>query len=93
LRQATPFPLERQIVVDCLDPLSRPGDAVFGEAFALSLAALESSRRGGALAGTTGHIAESAVEAILVGLGWAVVWQHVAPGPHGVDLMLLGPGA
>jgi hypothetical protein len=93
LAEATPFPFERQRVLDCLDAVARPPDAVFSEAFSTSLAALEPRRRRGALAGTTGHVAESVAELILGDFGWTVVWQHVGPGPHGVDLMFLGPGA
>jgi hypothetical protein len=39
----------------------------------------------------TGHVAESAVEVLLEGLGWVPVWHFVGPGRHGVDLLLLGP--
>jgi hypothetical protein len=87
LRSATSLPLERELVLDCLDAAARPLDALFKEAFCWSLASLEPRRRGGALAGTTGHVAESVAEVILVDCGWSLVWQHVGPGPQGVDLM------
>jgi hypothetical protein len=50
-------------------------------------------KRRGALAGVTGHVAESAVEVLLEELGWVPVWHFVGPGRHGVDLLLLGPNA
>jgi hypothetical protein len=40
-----------------------------------------------ALAPVTGHVAEL----VLDELGWHVLWHHVGPGPHGVDLVLLSP--
>jgi hypothetical protein len=45
-----------------------------------------------ALAGTTGHVAESVAELVLERCGWTPVWHFVGPGRHGVDLLLLGPG-
>lgn len=87
------FPLERHAVVSCIDGAARPGDALFERAASNGLGTLEPSERRGALPGTIGHIAESVVEVVLVGLGWTPIWHFVGPGRHGVDLMLLSPGA
>jgi hypothetical protein len=92
LRLAAPMNLERDVVANCLDPSMRPNDSIFLKAFDESLAALELSERGGALAGVTGHVAESVVETILEEHGWIPVWHFTGPGRHGVDLLLLGPG-
>jgi hypothetical protein len=93
LRAATALPLERPIVIGTLDVDKRPADAVFSRAFAHGLTALDRAERGGALGGVTGHIAESVVEVILSDHGWSPVWDFVGPGRHGVDLLMLGPGA
>lgn len=88
---ASPLPLDPVIVADCLDVNERLIDATFKTAFEGSLGALDPRARRGALAGATGHIAESVVEVILADLGWTPVWNFVGPGRHGVDLLLLGP--
>ena len=44
-----------------------------------------------AVSPVTGHVAESVVELLLDDLGWHILWHHVGPGPHGVDLVLLSP--
>jgi hypothetical protein len=93
LRCAVPVPLERDVVAGCLDASKRPNDSMFVRAFDESLAALQLSERGGALAGVTGHVAESVVETVLEEHGWIPVWHFTGPGRHGVDLLLLGPGA
>lgn len=87
------FPLDRHAVVSCVDGAARPGDALFERAARNGLGTLQPSERRGALPGTIGHIAESVVEVVLVGLGWTPIWHFVGPGRHGVDLMLLSPGA
>src|SRR5581483_2802607 len=87
------LPLARGLVADCLDLKERPAGGVFAAAFERSLAALAPAARQGALAGITGHVAESVAEVVLEGAGWTPVWHFVGPGRHGVDLLLLGPGA
>jgi hypothetical protein len=57
-----------------------------------SLAALRPAARRGALAGVTGHVAESVTEVVLEAVGWTPVWHFAGPGRHGVDLPFLGPG-
>lgn len=64
-------------------------DRRFHEAWAASLARFPSGLRGGALAGVTGHVAESAVELLLVEWGYAPLEHHPGPGRHGVDLLML----
>jgi hypothetical protein len=89
---AAGFRLERADVTACLDPERRDGDRVFAAAFAGTLAALPPGARRGALAGTTGHVAESVVEVVFERCGWTPVWHFIGAGRHGVDLLLLGPG-
>jgi hypothetical protein len=91
--RARELPLERSTIASCLDANARPSDAIFQTAFEESLTALRPAQRSGALAGITGHVAESVVELVLEGLGWTPVWHFIGPGRHGVDLLLLGPGA
>jgi hypothetical protein len=85
------LPLDAQVVIGCLDVEKRPSDAIFKTAFEHSLGALDPARRGGALGGTTGHVAESVVEVALADLAWTPIWHFVGPGRHGVDLLMLGP--
>ena len=92
LRSACVLPLERRLISGCLasgDELDRR----FDRACTGSLAALRPDERRGGLAGVTGHVGESVAEAVLVGHGWSPVWHFTGPGRHGVDLLLLGPGA
>jgi hypothetical protein len=84
--------LERSVVASCLAPNARAGDATFETAFVQSLAALRPAARRGALAGVTGHVAESVTEIVLEAVGWTPVWHFAGPGRHGVDLLFLGPG-
>lgn len=70
---------------------ARAGDGTFETALEQSLAALPPADRRGALAGVTGHVAESVAEIVLERAGWTPVWHFVGPGRHGVDLLLLGP--
>lgn len=90
---APAFALDREIVAGCVDVAERPTDALFATAFESSLASLEPSQRRGALGGVTGHVTESVVEVVLESFGWTPVWHFAGPGYHGVDLLLLGPGA
>ncbi|WP_445149842.1 hypothetical protein [Baekduia sp. Peel2402] len=91
LRHATAHPLDRAVVAGCLD-LSDPVDARFHRAWTGSLAALPRHERGGALAGVTGHVAESVASILLVDAGCELLWQFSGPGRHGVDLVVLTPG-
>lgn len=92
LRSAHALPLEPDLISGCLasdDHLDR----LFDRACTDSLAALAPEQCRGGLAGVTGHVGESIVEVVLVGHGWSPVWHLTGPGRHGVDLLLLGPGA
>ena len=89
---AKALPLERSVVASCLDANARAGDATFETAFVQSLTALRPAARRGALAGVTGHVAESVTEIVLEAVGWTPVWHFAGPGRHGVDLLFLGPG-
>src|SRR5207244_3749310 len=93
LAPARPLPLERELVLDCVDVKERPQDLPFAAAFEQTLQTLEPAVRRGALAGITGHVAESVTELMLERLGWTPVWHFVGPGRHGVDLLMLGPSA
>ena len=66
-------------------------DARFHTAWTRSLGALERHERGGALAGVTGHVAESVVEVLLADIGYHPVWHFTGPGRHGVDLLMASP--
>jgi hypothetical protein len=92
LRAARTLPLERELISGFLD-LETELDRRFDRACTASLAALPREERGGGLAGVTGHVGESIVEVVLAGHGWSPVWHFTGPGRHGVDLLLLGPGA
>jgi hypothetical protein len=78
------------IVEGCLN-LDHPTDQVFARALHGSLAALSPAERRGALAGVTGHVAESVVEVLLAELGYQLLWHFAGPGQHGVDLVVLCP--
>jgi hypothetical protein len=92
LRSARVLPLERDLISGCL-ALDDELDRRFDRACTGSLAALRPEERRGGLAGVTGHVGESIVEVVLAGHGWSPVWHFTGPGRHGVDLLLLGPGA
>jgi hypothetical protein len=92
LRDATAFPLDPEIVESCLNG-QRPVDAVFRRAFRRSLAAVPPPLRPAALAGVTGHVAESVTEVILHELGYFPLWHFAATGGHGIDLAMLAPTA
>jgi hypothetical protein len=91
LRDACVFTLAEETVLRCLDPQQRPIDGVFETAFRRGLGAIPRRQRVGALAGTTGHVAESVVELLLVDAGYYPIWHFTGPGRHGVDLLVLGP--
>jgi hypothetical protein len=89
---AKALPLERSVVASCVDANARAVDGTFETAFAQSLRTLPAAARRGALAGVTGHVAESVTEIVLEAVGWTPVWHFIGPGRHGVDLLFLGPG-
>jgi hypothetical protein len=82
--------LRREVVAGCLDP-DQATDRLFARAWSDSLAALPAPERRGALAGVTGHVAESVVEVLLAELGYQLLWHFTGPGRHGVDLIVLCP--
>ena len=74
---AAPFPLASTMVEGCLD-LDQLADQVFARAWRGSLAALSPAERRGALAGVTGHVAESVVELLLCVTVPEVPWLRFA---------------
>jgi hypothetical protein len=90
LRQPRALVLEGAVVADCLD-LAQPADERFHRAWTATLGSLPRAERGGALAGVTGHVAESAVAVLLVDRDHELLWQFTGPGRHGVDLVVLTP--
>lgn len=48
-------------------------------------------RERSAVAGVTGHIAESAAEEVLTKRGWYPLWHFATTGGHCVDLVMLSP--
>jgi hypothetical protein len=89
LRQATPFTVDRAIVAGCLD-LSCPSDRLFARAWRSGPGSLVRAERS-AVAGVTGHVAESVTEVLLDQLEWRPLWHFTGPGRHGIDLALLTP--
>lgn len=90
LRSAPSLPLPEAVVTSCLN-LDGLLDARFSNAWTNSLHALDRRERGGALAGVTGHVAESVVEVLLADVGYHPVWHFTRPGRHGVDLLMASP--
>lgn len=91
LRLAPAVALDGPTVSCCLDVARRPADLPFAIAWTRSLDALASNERRGALAGVTGHVAESVVELLLAERGYHPVHDFPGPGRHGVDLLMLAP--
>jgi hypothetical protein len=91
LRSAPDIALDGPTVSACLDLHARPGDVPFAVAWTRSLRALAPHERTGALAGVTGHVAESVVELLLADVGYHPVHDFTSPGRHGVDLLMLSP--
>lgn len=89
LREAAPFRLAPSLVENCLGLAAK--DALFTRGWLHGPANLTRAERS-AIAGVTGHIAESVTEILLDRLGWQVLWQFPGPGGHGVDLVFLTPG-
>lgn len=77
LRQATPFPLAPAVVQNCLGPVAM--DAGFTRGWRYGPASLTWAERC-AVAGVTGHIAESVTETLLDQRGWHVLWHFTGPG-------------
>jgi hypothetical protein len=88
LRESAPFPLDSALVEDCLGPAAI--DAVFVQGWRRGPASLTRAERC-AVAGVTGHMAESVTEVVLDHLEWHVLWHFVGPGRHGVDLVFVTP--
>jgi hypothetical protein len=89
LRQSSAFRLDTAVVEECLDPASAK-DRLFTRGWRSGPGSLTRAERC-AVAGVTGHIAESAIEVLLDRLDWRVLWHFVGPGRHGVDLVFLTP--
>ncbi len=89
LRQATAFPVDTATVSDCLDP-SSTADSLFARAWRSGPASLTHAERC-AVAGITGHLAESVTEILLDQFEWRPLWHFTGPGRHGIDLALLTP--
>ena len=89
LRQTAAFSLDAAIVDGCLD-LASAGDRLFARGWRSGPASLTRAERC-AVAGETGHIAESVTEVLLDRLDWRVLWHFTGPGRHGVDLVFLTP--
>jgi hypothetical protein len=88
LRKAAPFPLDSAMVEDCLGPEAI--DGVFAEGWRRGPASLTRAERC-AVAGVTGHMAESVTEVVFDHLEWHVLWHFAGPGRHGVDLVFVAP--
>lgn len=71
--------------------LATDGDRRFAKAFDQGLDALEPCERRGALAGVTGHVAESLVQVLAAEEGWQPFWNQTGVGRAGVDLLALTP--
>ena len=89
LRQASAFRLDTPLIEGCIDPASAK-DRLFGRGWRSGPASLTRAERC-AVAGVTGHIAESVLEVLLDRLDWHVLWHFTGPGRHGVDLVFLTP--
>jgi hypothetical protein len=88
LRQASPIEIASSTVVACLN-LDDEADQHFELAWRSRLGGGNGRLGGGALSGTTGHIAESVVEISLAERGYVPLAHHPGPGRHGVDLLML----
>ena len=89
LRRSSAFRLESSAIEDCLD-LGSVRDRLFARGWRAGPASLTRAERC-AVAGVTGHVAESVTETLLDQLGWRVLWHFTGPGRHGVDLVFLAP--
>ena len=89
LRQASAFHLDTAVIEKCLD-LASAKDQLFDRGWRSGSAPLTRAERC-ALAGVTGHPAESVTEVLLDRLDWRVLWHFTGPGRHGVDFLFLTP--
>jgi Holliday junction resolvase-like predicted endonuclease len=88
LRRAQALPVEPDLVRNCMG--HDPRDQLFERAWTNGISAL-SGRERSAVAGITGHIAESLAVVLLAEVGWHVLWQFATTGGHGIDLLMLSP--
>jgi hypothetical protein len=89
LRRSSAFRIGAAAIEDCLDP-DCATDRLFARGWRSGPASLTRAERC-AVAGVTGHVAESVTEVLLDRHGWRVLWHFTGPGRHGVDLVLLTP--
>jgi DNA/RNA non-specific endonuclease len=89
LRQSAAFPVETADVEGCLG--SAAGDSMFARGWRSGPGSLTRAEQS-AVAGVTGHVAESVTEVLLDRLQWRPLWHFTGPGRHGIDLMFLTPG-
>lgn len=89
LRESTAFPVDRGVVESCLDS-SSTADALFVRGWHSGPSSLSRAERC-AVAGVTGHVAESVAELLLDHEQWQVIWHFPGPGWHGIDLAFLTP--
>ncbi len=89
LRQASVFPIAADLISACLDQTA-PRDKLFNQAWQSGPSSLTHRERC-AIAGVTGHVAESVAELLLDAIGWRVLWHFTGPGRHGVDLVFVAP--
>lgn len=95
LHDAPAIPIDPRLIESCLDPQSRPSDAVFRAAWRHGIGSLPKSSRSGQLSGVTGHVGESVAELLFDELGCNMLWHFEGPlsGGHGADLIVLSPDA
>lgn len=86
--KASPIEIAGSTVVACLD-LDNEADHHFESAWRSRRDGGTGRLSGGALPGTTGHIAESVVEVALAERGYVPLAHHRGPGRRGVDLLML----
>lgn len=89
LRKSAPLPIDPALVEDCLG--TAPVEVVFARGWRHGPADLTRAERC-AVAGVTGHVAESVTAVLLDQLEWRVLWHLTGSGRHGVDLVFLAPG-
>lgn len=83
LRRCAALPLAGSVVASCLDTES-VRDQLFDVGWRSGPGGLTSRQRA-AIAGVTGHVAESVIEMLLEALGWSPLWHLTGPGWHGVS--------
>jgi hypothetical protein len=89
MRQCAAFPVDAALVIGCLDRASAV-DSLFTRAWTSGPGSLTRAERS-AVAGVTGHLAESVIELLLDRLEWRALWHFPGPGRHGIDLALVTP--